>query len=151
MPRMPIFGFSLVLLVCVGCSQAESKPAADNDKGIFGKKTQDIGKFDANKANQVVSDQKIHATDPVTGPLSAYGPMMEKISNLAVDQALGFFYAEQGRYPASYDEFMEKIIKANNIQLPVLPYKGRYEYDVENHQLKAVYDRDQAAKKDGKE
>lgn len=147
MSRMSSLGFSLVLMVCVGCGQAESKPAGDS---VFGKKTQDVGKFDPNKANQVVSDQKINAQDPITGPLAAYAPMMEKISNIAVDQALGLFYAEQGRYPASYEEFMEKIIKANNIQLPVLPYKGRYEYDVENHQLKAVYDRDQAAKKDGK-
>ena len=150
MSRMPALGISLVLIVCVGCSQAESKPAADNDKGIFGKKTQDIGKFDPNKANQVVSDQKIKAGDPITAPLSAYGPMMEKISNIAVDQALGFFYAEQGRYPDSYEEFMEKIIKANNIQLPVLPYKGHYEYDVEHHELKSIYTPEQAEKKDGK-
>jgi hypothetical protein len=33
--------------------------------------------------------------------------------------------------------------------LPVLPYKGKYQYDVENHELKAVYDRENAAKKDG--
>jgi hypothetical protein len=158
MSRISSLGFSLVLVVCVGCGQAQSKPVADqsaadqkkDDKGIFGKKTQDIGKFDPNKANQVVSDQKINATDPVTGPLSAYGPMMEKVSNLGVEQALGFFYAEQGRYPATYEEFMEKIIKEQNIWLPVLPYKGRYEYDVENHKLQEVYTREQADKRDGK-
>lgn len=152
MSRNLSLGFSLVLVACVGCGQAKSQPTADkDDKGIFGKKTQDIGQFDPNKANQVVSDQKIHAQDPVTGPLAAYGPMMEKVSNIAVDQALGLFYAEQGRYPASHEEFMEKIIKANNIQLPVLPYKGQYQYDVENHVLKSVYTREQAAKKDGTE
>ena len=148
MSRMPSLGFTFVLLVCFGCDQTPSKPAAEHDKGIFGKKTQDIGQFDPNKANQVVSDQKIHASDPITAPLSAYGPMMEKISNIAVDSALGIFNVTEERYPASYEEFMEKIIKANNIWLPVLPYKGRYEYDVEHHELKAVYDRDQAAKKD---
>ena len=145
MSRMPTLGFSLVIVVCVGCSKPDSKPAGDS---VFGKKTQAIGQFDPNKANQVVSDQKINASDPVTGPLSAYGPMMEKISIIEIDHALGLFNATEGRYPATYEEFMEKIIKENNIKLPVLPYKGRYEYDVENHQLKAVYDRDQAAKKD---
>ena len=146
--RMPSLGFSLVLLVCAGCGQAQSKPAADNDKGIFGKKTQDIGQFDPNKANQVVSDQKINAGDPITAPLSAYGPMIEKISKIEIDHALGLFNATEGRYPSSYEEFMEKVIKANDIKLPVLPYKGHYEYDVEHHDLKAVYTREQADKKD---
>ena len=150
MSRMPALGISLVLLVCVGCSQAESKPAADNDKGIFGKKTQDIGKFDPNKANQVVSDSSIHATDPITGPLSAYGPALERITKIKIDSALATFNAIEGRYPATYEEFMEKIVKEQNIRLPVLPYKGHYEYDVENHELKAVYTREQAEKKDGK-
>jgi hypothetical protein len=145
MSRMSSLGFSLVLVACVGCGKSESKPAGDS---VFGKKTQDIGEFDPNKANQVVSDQKIHASDPITGPLSAYPSMMEKVSILGVDYALTAFNATEGRYPASHEEFMEKIIKENNIKLPVLPYKGRYMYDVENHQLKAVYDRDQAAKKD---
>jgi len=113
MSRMPALGFSLVLFVCASCSQAESKPAADDNKGIFGKKTQEIGQFDPNKANQVVSDQKIHASDPVTGPLSAYGPLMERTSKIAVDSALGIFNAIEGRYPASHEEFMERIIKEN--------------------------------------
>jgi hypothetical protein len=33
---------------------------------------------------------------------------------------------------------MEKIIKANNIQLPVLPGNKIYQYDVENHKLVVV-------------
>ena len=148
--RFPSLTFLLVLLICAGCGKAKSSPAVEgkkDDKGIFGKKTQDIGKFNPNKANQVVSDQKIHASDPITAPLSAYGPMMEKISDIVVDQQLAFFNIEHERYP-TYEEFMEKIIKANNIWLPVLPYKGHYEYDVENHELKSVYTREQAAKKD---
>jgi len=152
MSRNLSLGFSLVLVVCVGCSQAKSQPAADkDDKGVFGKKTQDIGEFDKNKANQVVSDQKIHATDPVTSGLSAYAPMMEKISMIEITHALELFRATEDRYPKDYDEFMTRIIKENNIRLPVLPYKGHYEYDVENHELKAVYTREQAAKKDGTE
>src|SRR5258708_40251150 len=105
MSRMPRLSFALVILAGAGCSQAQSKPAAENDKndkGIFGKKTQEIGQFDPNKADQVVSDSKIRAGDPITAPLSAYGPMMEKISNIAVDQALAFFNIEHERYPASH-------------------------------------------------
>ena len=145
MSRLSSLGLSLVLLVCMGCGKPDSKPAGDS---VFGKKTQDIGKFDPNKADQVVSDQKINAKDPISGPLSAYAPMMEKISMIEIDHALGLFNATEGRFPNSYEEFMEKIIKENNIKLPVLPYKGQYSYDVENHVLKVTYTREQAEKKD---
>jgi hypothetical protein len=150
----------LVLLSCAvclaGCLDFSSTPAANNQpakpagegsgQGIFGKTTQDIGEYDKNKANQVASDQKIHATDPITAPLSAYGPMMERVSSIEITQALNFFRAENERYPRNLDEFMEKIVKANNIRLPVLPYKGRYEYDVEKHQLMIVRDAEDAKK-----
>jgi hypothetical protein len=33
---------------------------------------------------------------------------------------------------------MTRIIKANNIKLPVLPGDGKYAYDVENHKLEVV-------------
>jgi len=124
-----------------------AKPASEaSGQGIFGKTTQDIGEHDKNRANQVVSDQKIHATDPITAPLSAYGPMMERISTNEIAYAVKLFHAENERYPKDLDEFMEKIVKANNIRLPVLPYKGRYEYDVEKHELMIVRDAADAAK-----
>jgi hypothetical protein len=139
MSRLPHVTIFLSLFLAAGCTEAKSKPADDNSgKGIFGKKTQDIGEFDKNKANQVVSDQKIHATDPITGPLAAYGPMVERISMIEITSALNLFNAENGRFPRDHEEFMEKIIKANNIQLPVLPYKGQYKYDVEKHELVVV-------------
>ena len=33
---------------------------------------------------------------------------------------------------------MEKIIKANRIELPVLPGSKKYQYDVENHKLVVI-------------
>ncbi len=122
MSRLPHIAFLLGLFLSAGCTEAKSKPADDDSgKGIFGKKTQDIGEFEKNKANQVVSDQKVHATDPITAPLSAYGPMMESISKTQITHALNTFNALNERYPKDHAEFMEQIIKANNIQLPVLP------------------------------
>jgi hypothetical protein len=139
--------FALALLLSAGCLESTSSPSNDNSgKGIIGKTTQDIRQFDANKQNQVVSDQKIHATDPITAPLSAYGPMMERISSIEITSALNLFHAENERYPKDLDEFMETIVKANNIRLPVLPYKGRYEYNVEKHELMIVRDAEDAKK-----
>ncbi|MFN0054022.1 MAG: hypothetical protein ACKV0T_17725 [Planctomycetales bacterium] len=137
-----LFAYSCAALLMVssgGCTGGSNSKVEEKQekKGIFGKKTQEIGKFDAN-APQEISDQKIRATDPVTAPLAAYGPMMERVSMLAIDHAVNLFQATEGRYPKDYDEFMEKIIKANNIQLPVLPYGGKYQYDETTHGLVIV-------------
>ena len=53
--------------------------------------------------------------------------------------ALNLFHTPRnGRYPKSHEEFMEKVIKANNIQLPQPVTTAEYQYDVENHELKVV-------------
>jgi hypothetical protein len=148
MTRTSIVVAGLCAMLIGGCirSSADQKDKKEEQTGIFGKKTQDIGKFDPNAPNQVASDSKVHASDPITAPLSAYGPIMEQISKLGVEQAINLFYAAEGRYPKDHDEFMQRIIKENNIQLPVLPFKGRYKYDVEQHKLVVVRDEENAAK-----
>ena len=148
MLRLPWFAVCLSLVVSAGCSKPpESTPSSTNSgQGIIGKTTQDVGQYDPNKANQVVSDQKIHASDPVTAPLSAYGPMVESLAKTQVTHAIGIFNAVENRYPKDHEEFMERIIKENNIKLPVLPFKGRYVYDVEKHELMIVRDIENAEK-----
>ena len=46
---------------------------------------------------------------------------------------------------------MERIIRQNNRQLPVLPFKGKYMYDEAKHELLVVRDLDNAAKAKGEE
>ena len=135
--RWPVVGLGVLLWAGCSGSQPAPEPKAER-KGIFGKTTQDIGLFDP-QAAQRVSDQKIRATDPVTAPLTAYGPLVEKVSILAVEQAINQFQATEGRYPKDHAEFMEKIIRANNMPLPVLPNKGEYRYDEQSHALMVVY------------
>lgn len=130
----------LLLAVAVsmtGCMQSLEEQTKKDPNNIIGKKTQEIGQFDPN-AGAKVSDSKIHATDPITAPTSAYGPMLEQISKTHIEHALNLFNASEGRYPNSHEEFMTAIIKANNIQLPVLPGGKQYQYDVENHKLVVV-------------
>lgn len=126
-----------VLLFCSGCMQSLEEQTKKDPNSIIGKKTQDVGEFDPN-AGAKVSDSKINATDPITAPLSAYGPMLEQISKTHIEGALRIFEATEGRYPNSHEEFMTAIIKANNIQLPVLPGGKQYQYDVENHKLVVI-------------
>ena len=117
--------------------QSLEEQTKKSDNSIIGKSTQDVGKFDPN-ANNKVSDSSINATDPITAPLSAYGPALERISKVEIKHAVDLFQATNDRYPKDYDEFMEQIIKANNIRLPVLPGGKKYQYDEVNHSLVVV-------------
>lgn len=127
----------IVVVSFSGCMESLENQTKKSPNSIIGKTTQDIGQFNPN-AGKAVSDSKIHATDPITAPMAAYGPMLEQISKSYIEQAVRLFEAENGRYPNGYDEFMEKIIKANSIKLPVLPGGKKYEYDDANHTLVVV-------------
>lgn len=138
-----INGITLSVLLIAGCNVTADEPAKappppkKESKSIFGKKTQDIGKFDPDAGRQV-SDSKVRITSPLFAGLEAYGPLMEQVSKMGVDRAVQVFYALQGRYPKDYDEFMSEIIKKNNMRLPVLPAGAQYQYDEQNHKLVVV-------------
>ncbi len=70
-----------------------------------------------------------------TTALSTYVRVQEKMEFLAVDQALTLYKATNGELPKSHDEFMEKVIKANQINLPKLQEGDKYVYDPEKGQL----------------
>lgn len=142
--------WSLLLLCLFGCMDSLDKQVQKSPNSIIGKKTQDIGEFDP-KAGAKVSDSKVKITDPITGPLQAYGPAVEQISKSHVAHALNLFNASEGRYPNSYEEFMTRIIKENNIKLPVLPGSKKYQYDVENHRLEVIDAPTEAAETSGEE
>jgi hypothetical protein len=142
-PAMYRFAWSLMLLVAlVGCMKSLEEQTKKSDKSIIGKQTQEIGEFDPKAKNKIV-EPKVEVTNPVTGPLEAYGPIMQKISEIQIKPAIDLFHAENDRYPKDYEEFMQVIIKANNIKLPVLPGKKKYQYDVENHTLVVVENQDE--------
>lgn len=127
---------SCFVLLSAGCMESLEQQTKKSPNRIIGKKTQEIGKFDPN-AGLEVSDSEVHVTNPITGPLEAYGPTVEQISKMQIDHAVQLFHAEHARYP-DYDEFMTEIIRKNNIQLPVLPGGAKYQYDEENHALVVV-------------
>lgn len=128
----------LVATLFCGCMQTLENQTKKTEKSkVIGKKTQDIGEFDPN-AGAKVSDSKINATDPVTAPMSVLASSLERLPKLQIEDTLNKFNALEGRYPNSHDEFMTRIIKENNIQLPVLPGGKKYQYDVANHQLVVI-------------
>jgi hypothetical protein len=71
----------------------------------------------------------------VTEPIRTRFRVEERLNFDQVTYALKLFEASEGRAPKSHEEFMEKIITANNISLPELPAGQSYVYDPEAKQL----------------
>lgn len=72
----------------------------------------------------------------VVTPAKTLFAVRERIAfEIEVPQALAFFNAMEGRNPESHEEFMEKIIEFNKIELPKLPPGHKYLYDPERNEL----------------
>ncbi len=78
---------------------------------------------------------------PFSTPIATLFRTKELIAfNLQVQPAMNMYRALNGHFPKSHDEFMEKIIKENHIQLPDLSAGERYVYDPEKAAQKSTYD-----------
>lgn len=72
----------------------------------------------------------------MTGPLSALANVKQKVVlEIQVKQAIDLFKAQEGRFPKSHEEFMEKCITFNRIQLPELPEGHVYRFNTEKGEL----------------
>ena len=76
------------------------------------------------------------AKDPITLAGTVYVSAIGQTSVTNIKHAMDLYHAENdGKYPKDYPEFMEQIIRKNNIALPTLPYYQEYAYDAPNHKL----------------
>lgn len=57
------------------------------------------------------------------------------VFQFAIPQAMQLFQATEGRLPNSHQEFMDKIVAANNIKLPALPAGREYFFDPQKGEL----------------
>lgn len=57
------------------------------------------------------------------------------VFDIQIPHALQLFEATEGRKPKSHEEFMQKIVAANQIALPELPEGREYRYDPEKGEL----------------
>jgi hypothetical protein len=121
---------------------AQAKPKAKANvpakpEFIINKRTQDIrnATTELQKGGAQVGSTKIVAKDYITLQGNAYVSIIGRTSVLNIQHALDLYQAENGRFPKDYNEFMEGIIKANNIALPKLPHYQAYGYDEKEHKL----------------
>ncbi len=75
----------------------------------------------------------------ITTPVSVYFRAQERIIfNIQIPEALKLYKATNEHAPKSHQEFMEKVIKANQITLPELRPGDRYLYDPQKEELFVV-------------
>lgn len=131
--------YAVMLFVGVGFTGCtpQSSETGEQKASLKRPTTDKVGEFDPAANNQVVTPD-VKMTNPITGPLEAYDPLVQQLATLGIDHAVGLFQAEEGRYPNSHEEFMTRIIQQNNIRLPGLPPGLEYQYDLENHKLRIV-------------
>jgi hypothetical protein len=130
----PCLALAASALLAAGC---EEKPAEKQPEYIVGKRTQVVKDANAElkSGKAKVGTTKITAKDPITLQGNAYVTMVGRIGQLQIEDALNKYYALNERYPKDLEEFMNEIIKPNNIALPKLPYYQEYGYDPKEHKL----------------
>ena len=80
----------------------------------------------------------------VATPVASYFNMRERIAfDIQLPEAMKLFKAAEDRAPKTHEEFMERIIKEQHINLPTLPEGERYMYDPKTQQLMVLQPRPQ--------
>ena len=103
---------------------------------ILGQRTTEVRDMaKEQKAGAIVKDPKITAKDPILLIGNAYVSIVSRAAQGNMTKAIDLYQAETGEYPKTYAEFQEKILKPNNIALPMLPFYQEYGYDAPNHKL----------------
>ncbi len=123
------FLYTFSLASCVMFAGCEPKPTASNPPAPTAP-TESVKAQVGVGAKGRSLDHETGVGKMVSAPVSALFAVKERVAfDIQIPQALGLFCATEGRFPKSHEEFMEKIIKANMIELPVLPDGHKYVYD----------------------
>jgi len=125
----------LVVALLMGCDQPPfAQPAPPPPVAVTPQPAPPVMPMTDSVKADVGSGQRGRSLDQYEGavvtPVKAIFSTEEYLAyNVSVVQALNLFEAENGRRPKDHTEFMEKIIKPNNIKLPVLPEGQSYRWD----------------------
>ncbi|MEO1496737.1 MAG: hypothetical protein AAFV43_06260 [Planctomycetota bacterium] len=122
--------------------QAEQAAAAEEAKvaAVAESKRQEAAKLADEGPSAVTMDDfsrgdKLKGSGALVTPLKAGIRAEQKLNMFTVTHALNLFYGLEGRYPESHEEFMEKVVDFNNIELEPLEEPYEYWYNAETNEL----------------
>ncbi len=131
-----------LLALAAGCDEpkkpsAQAPPPIQTRETLHKTTTTVLHADEELKKGAVLSDGKINDANPISGPGSAYVSAVGRSAVMTVNHSIDIYTAgsNDGKPPKDYDEFMEKVFKANNTALPMLPYYQEYGYDEKAHKL----------------
>ena len=133
-------GLVLGMTGCAAKKEPPKKPRIQTRETLR-KTTQNVLELE-----KALADGGVPASMEITGEglevySDAYRTSVGRLGVKAVEQKMQMHEAEFGSKPASYAEFMAKIIgkdQPDGIQLPMLPYYQEYAYDPEKKVLVVV-------------
>ncbi len=113
---------------CGSSNDTENVAQAELDVPVTAQKaTAGVG-----KQGQKLKDEP----DIIAGPVKVLFKFKQQaVLDIQIPQALQLFQASEGRMPKSHDEFMQKIVEANRLQLPELPDGAVYRFNTEKGEL----------------
>lgn len=74
----------------------------------------------------------------VTPARSLFAFQERAVFQIEIPKAMQLFEATESRKPKTHEEFMSRVVEANNIRLPRLPDGQRYRYDPQSGDLMVV-------------
>lgn len=130
--RVPMILVGGILFTLLGCEEptttsVEQDPATpiQAQKAVAG-----VGK----KGQSLKNETGVGAI--IAGPARTLMNIEQKaVLEFQIPPAVQMFKATNGRFPKSHDEFMEKIVKFNRLQLPELPDGAVYRFNSEKGEL----------------
>ena len=131
-------------LTTLGCGDgkpASSGPAPIETRKTVGQTTQNVLELREAIASGAIPAAMSASTADLSATADAYRVSMGKLGTLSVEHKLKLYQAEHGSVPATYAEFIEKIIepgKPSGLRLPMLPYYQEYAYDPDQKLLVVV-------------
>lgn len=127
----------LVLVFICGCEKQVAEPATDRETALPGDGAPQVPAQERVKAEFGVGAKGKSSNSPIRYAANAYFNATEKLQFMAAQHALDLYKAQDpnGRGPQSHDDYMEKIVEFNRIELPVLPEGHQYVYDPEAGEL----------------
>ena len=124
---------------------AKTEPAAKTTpmktRQTLGKTTQNVLELSKALEEGAVLAETSITSDGLEIASEAYRTQVGKAGSLAVEQRMQHYYAEHGKHPETYEDFMTLILgkdQPDGLKLPMLPYYQEWAYDVANRKLAVV-------------
>lgn len=127
----------LLLIGIVGCSptvnsQSTKTPTQSDSPEPPAPRVAEVG---VGKQGQSLNNETGVSLIIAQPAITLFRTKQKIVFEIQIPHAMQLYEATEGRKPRSHDEFMDKIVKFNQINLPELPEGQVYQYHPDDGQL----------------